>query len=162
MDFWRRIFGSPAPPVIDPVLGRLYRLDDEDVVRDFGITSSAYNIYEKEGHHWLSLVVKAESDNGADEEDELEPWLEMNLPFDETPGALLRVGAVLKVESYHEELFNLTSMYYWTHSPFDGQILIESVNEGSFSARVTGESDHEPVDLRAIFKLNSDLRRSFS
>lgn len=63
---------------------------------------------------------------------------------------------------YHEELFNLTDMYYWTHHPFSGEVLIEAVGEQLLTAQVVGSSDGEPVLARAEFRWNSERRRSFS
>ncbi len=162
MTIWRRLMGSPARPLPAPALGRLHRKDDYDVVHVFKITSAEYGIYEEEGLHWLTLLVHAVIKLKPDDGENPEPKLELNLHFRENPESYLREGGVLKAPSYHEELANLTSMYYWSHSPFDGEIRIESFKEGVLIACVTGEADDELVILRAEFQRNPDLQRSFS
>ncbi len=162
MSIWRRILGYSSPSVPEPALGRLHVVDDDDVVHVYAVTCAEYNIYQDEGLHWLTLLVAADQKITPEDEENPEPFLELNLHFDESPESDIRPGKLLTVPSYHEELSNLTNMYYFTHRPFDGEVLVEAVTEAGLTARVSGESDDDPVVLRADFLRNPELRRSFS
>jgi hypothetical protein len=144
-------------------VGQLCLMDDDDVVHVYGVELAEYNVYEEDGHHWLTLYARTDSKIAPDDEDP-SPFVELNLPFPQDPGPLLRAGEILKVTSYDEELFNLASMYYWTHRAFDGTAVIEAAEEvGSRRLKllVKGEADDDPVAFRAEFEWNPDRRRSF-
>ena len=161
MSIWRRLFAVPAPPRLKPALGRLYVFDDDNIVHVYKITCAEFNVYTAEALHWLTLYVAADLKIEPNDNMNPEPFLEVNLYFQDSPEALLEAGVVLKVTSYHEEHFNLASMYYWTHSPFDGGVHVEAFEEDVLTARVEGESDNDPVVLRAKFQRNPERKRSF-
>ncbi len=160
MSILKRILGFIKPPGL--ALGELRRTDDEDVDHLYAITRAEYNIYEQDGLHWLTLRAEADQKIEPDDGENPEPFLEANLFFREDPRHLLRPGTVLEIPSYDEDLYNLASMYYWTHRSFDGEVTIEAVAEGELTARVSGEADDDPVVLRAAFKQNPELERSFT
>ncbi|MBZ0113926.1 MAG: hypothetical protein K8J08_15795 [Thermoanaerobaculia bacterium] len=145
-----------------PQLGQLCRVDDSGKTSVFEITSAEFNIYNQDKIQWLTLFVVARPSNEAQSGDLPEPELELNLVLSEEEVADLRPDQVLRVRSYDEEFFNLASMYYWTHAPFEGNLRIESISTEMLVGTVHGESDDEPVMLRAAFILNSARRRSFS
>lgn len=145
-----------------PELGRLYRADDNDVVHAFEITCAEYNIYSQDDILWLTLFVKAQPGRAPTNDDEPEPELELNLVLSKDPSECIRPGQVLRIPSYDEELYNLASMYYWAHSPFDGELHIQAVEDGRLIGVVKGESADDPVVLRAQFLMNPARHRSFS
>ncbi len=146
----------------DPALGELRRTDDDDVDHLYAITSAEYNIYEQGDHHWLTFRAEADHKIEPDDDENPEPWLEANLFFREDPSHLLRAATVLEIPSYDEDLGNLANMYYWTHCPFDGKITVEAATDGELTALVSGEADDNPVALRAVFKHNPAVERSFT
>ena len=149
---------TPAPPLR---IGQLRVIDYVDVHHVYAVSRAEYNVYEQDGLYWLTFVVAATTQLEPDDQEDLEPYLEANLFFTESPMSDLRPGSVLQVHSYDEELYNLALLYYWSYRPFDGEITIEAVADGALTARVSGKSYDDPVALRAVFQLNPELKRSF-
>ena len=115
----------------------------------------------RDGYHWLTLYAASDKKLEPLEDMNAKPHLELNLYFEKDPEVLLKSGVVLQVASYHEELYNLASMYYWEHSYFDGSVHVEHFDGDVVTATVKGESDDDPVVLRANFIRNPNRRRSF-
>ncbi len=164
MSIFRRLLGWLSPSLPDPVTGRLYVLDDDDVVHVYLMTEADYNVYEQDGHHWLTVYVEAETKLKPDDDMNAEPHLELNLCFDKSPESRLRVGELLEAPSYDDALGNLTNMYHWSHSPFENaQINIQAVDGDALTVEVSGEIDgSDPVVLKAVLQRNRQRVRSFS
>jgi hypothetical protein len=146
---------------MEPPLGHLHVVDDEDAVQVYEVSVADFNAYESDGHYWLTIYMRARALALPDGEDP-EPWLEINRRFSSDPHPLLTEHQVFKVEPYDDELGNLTNLYYWTHVAFDGEVLVERADAQSLVLRVAGDTDADPIVLRAVFSWNPMRHRSVS
>lgn len=138
-------------------LGSLEVLDSDNVLCAFKVARAEFNVYEHAGWYWLSLHAETRPSSA-----DVDPFLEINVPFATDPRSSLVAGKSFRVNSYHDQLFNLSSFYYASHLPFDGELAVEQARVEELVLLVAGEAEGITLSLRAAFTRNASRRRSFS